>query len=218
MKRTCFLIIIVLLLSSACNSARTETRTNTSTTAETSTQEELNMAITADTPKILVTYFSCTGNTRAVAMHITDVLNTQTITANLHEIRPQVPYTTEDLNWRNNSSRSSRENADPSSRPAISGLVSNMENYDIVFLGYPIWWGQAPKIIYTFMESYDFSVKTIVPFCTSGTSPLGNSATNLHRFGSGSTTWLTGLRFAADASRSSIVTWLNGLDLDITAE
>jgi len=218
MKKFNFLLMIVLLFSSACNSARTETRANTSTSAETNTQGELNMTVSVDTPKILVAYFSCTGNTRAVATHITNALNTHTVIATLHEITPQVPYTTADLNWRNNASRSSRENADPSSRPAISGVVQNMESYDIVFLGYPSWWGEAPKIIYTFMESYNFSGKTIVPFCTSSTSPLGTSATNLHRFSSASTKWLTGLRFNTNPSRSSIVTWLNGLDLDITAE
>ena len=176
------------------------------------------------TPKILVAYFSCTGNTRAVATHIADALNTppqqsfqQTVIANLHEIKPEVPYTTADLNWRNNASRSSRENADPSSRPAISGLVQNMESYDMVFLGYPSWWGQAPRIIYTFMESYDFSGKTIVPFCTSSSSPLGTSATNLHRLSSASTIWHTGMRFTTNPSRASIVAWLDGLELDIAA-
>ena len=176
------------------------------------------MTSSADTHKILVTFFSCTGNTRAIATHITDALNTHSDIANLHEIKPVVPYTSEDLNWRDNKSRSSIENADPSSRPAILGNILNMENYDIIFLGYPSWWGQAPKIIYSFMESYDFSNKTIVPFCTSGSSPIGSSATNLHRLSSASTTWLPGFRFAANASRSSIVTWLNGLNLGLTAE
>jgi len=167
----------------------------------------------AQEQKILVAYFSCTGNTRNVARHIADSLR-----ADIHEIQPQVPYTSDDLNWRNNSSRSSRENADPSSRPAISGRVENMRQYDIVFLGYPSWWGQAPKIIYTFMESYDFSGKTIVPFITSGSSPIGTSATNLHRLASSNTIWQSGIRFAANASRSSVVTWINGLRLGISAK
>ena len=87
-----------------------------------------------------------------------------------------------------------------------------MENYNIVFIGYPIWWGQAPKIVYTFMESYDFSGKTIVPFCTSGSSGVGSSATNLQKVCSASTVWLPGFRFAANVSRSSVKTWLNEFD------
>ena len=172
----------------------------------------MNLQAQNNDKKILVAYFSCTGNTRAVALHITNAL-----TADSFEIQPAVPYTSDDLNWRNSSSRASRENSDPSSRPGISGAVGNMEQYDIIFLGYPIWWGQAPKIIYTFMESYNFSGKTIVPFCTSGSSPIGSSAANLQRLTSSNTTWLSGARFAANASRSSIVTWINGLNLNISA-
>jgi multimeric flavodoxin WrbA len=93
-----------------------------------------------------------------------------------------------------------------------------MEQYDIIFLGYPIWFGQAPKIIYTFLESYDFSGKTIVPFCTSGSSPIGSSASNLHSLCSNNTTWLSGSRFASKTSRSDIVKWINGLGLGIAGE
>ena len=209
MKKLIPILIITLLFSSACNSSRTETKTTTPTI----TQEELNMTNNTDTPKILIAYFSCTGNTSAVAAHIANELNTKATIADLHEIKPEVPYTSNDLNWRDNTSRASKENADPSSRPSISGSVQNMENYNIVFIGYPIWWGQAPKIVYTFMESYDFSGKTIVPFCTSGSSGIGSSAVNLHKICSASTVWLPGFRFAANASRSSVKTWLNGLGL-----
>ena len=214
MKKLIPILIIILLFLSACNSSKTETKT----TKPTITQEELDMINSTDKPKILVAYFSCTGNTSAVAAHIADELNTQAAIAELYEIKPEVSYTSNDLNWRDNSSRASKENADTSSRPSISGSVQNMENYDIVFLGYPIWWGQAPKIIYTFMESYDFSGITIVPFCTSGSSGIGSSAANLHRLCSTSTVWLSGFRFAANASQSSVKTWLDGLSLDITVK
>ena len=173
----------------------------------------MNLQAQNNSKKILVVYFSCTGNTHSVALHIANALK-----ADIHEIRPAVPYTSADLNWRDSSSRSSMENNNPSSRPEISGTPINMDQYDIIFLGYPIWWGQAPKIIYTFMDRYNFSGKTIVPFCTSGSSPIGSSAANLHNLTTASTTWLSGARFAANASRSSIVTWLNGLKLGITAE
>ncbi|MCL2230849.1 MAG: flavodoxin [Treponema sp.] len=214
MKKPIFMFILILLFLSACNSSRTETKTAASTTA----QEELNMNNSSDSPKILVAYFSCTGNTGAVAAHIAGELNTKTAIADLHEIKPEVPYTSNDLNWRDNSSRASKENADTSSRPSISGSVLNIENYDIIFIGYPIWWGQAPKIVYTFMESYDFSGKTIVPFCTSGSSGIGSSAVNLQKVCSSSAVWLPGFRFAANASQSSIQTWLNEVDLSIVAK
>ena len=89
---------------------------------------------------------------------------------------PETPYTSDDLNYSDSSTRATREQNDDSARPAISGYVVNIEQYDVVFLGYPIWWGQAPKIMYTFVESYNLSGKTIVPFCTSGSSPVGSSA------------------------------------------
>ena len=92
-----------------------------------------------------------------------------------------------------------------------------MANYDVVFLGYPIWWGQAPKILYTFVESYSFDGKTVIPFCTSGSSGVGSSATNLQKSTSGAN-WLTGNRFSAGASRESVVSWINGLGLDIEAK
>jgi flavodoxin len=163
--------------------------------------------------KILTAYFSCTGNTRSLAEQIAKASK-----ADLYEIKPKVPYSSADLNWRNSTSRSNKENNDSSSRPAISNKVENMEKYNIIFLGYPIWWGQAPKIIYTFLESYDFSGKTIVPFCTSGSSPIGTSAANLQKLCSDNTTWLPGSRFAGNTSRSAIVTWIKGLGLNITTE
>jgi len=162
---------------------------------------------------VLVAYFSCTGNTRSLAVHAADALN-----ATLYEIKPETHYTSSDLNWRDNSSRASLEKSDPSSRPVISGVVENMEEYDIVFIGYPIWWGQAPRIILTFLESYDFSSKTIVPFCTSGSSGVGSSATNLHGLCADSTNWLSGARLPSSASRNDVVSWINGLGLDINAE
>ena len=162
---------------------------------------------------VLVAYFSCTGNTRSLAKHVADALN-----STLYEIKPEIPYTSADLNWRDNSSRTSLEKNDPSFRPAISGAVEDMGKYGIVFLGYPIWWGQTPRIINTFLESYDFSGKTIVPFCTSGSSGIGSSAINLHGLCAGSTNWLSGARLPSSASRNDVVSWINGLGLDINAE
>lgn len=107
---------------------------------------------------------------------------------------------------------------DPNSRPAIGGdSVENMADYNIVFIGYPIWWGQAPRIISSFMESYDFSGKTIVPFCTSGSSDIGSSAANLQTL-TVDAVWLAGQRFSSNASHDSIVEWLNSLAINVSAE
>lgn len=120
--------------------------------------------------KALVAYFSATGTTKGVAEHIANGLN-----ADIYEIVPEEPYTDADLDYNDNNSRTTIEMNDPDARPAISGSVENMEQYDIVFIGYPIWWYVAPTIINTFLESYDFSGKTIVPFATSGGSGMGNT-------------------------------------------
>ncbi len=156
--------------------------------------------------KVLVAYFSATGTTRPLAEYAADILN-----ADRYEIVPEDPYTDADLAYYTNG-RADREQNDASARPAISGSVENMADYDVIFLGYPIWHGQAPKIISTFLESYDFSGKIIVPFCTSHSSGIGSSDTNLHSLASGAN-WFTGHRFAGGTARSTIEDWINGLDL-----
>ncbi len=159
--------------------------------------------------RILIAYFSATNNTEGIANHLDAILE-----ADLYEITPETPYTSADLNY-NTDCRANREQNDASARPAISGGVDNMEQYDVIFLGYPIWWGQAPKIISTFLESYDLSGKTIVPFCTSGSSGIGSSATNLHALASAAT-WMDGQRFSGSASQAAVESWVNGLDLTST--
>lgn len=160
---------------------------------------------------ILIAYFSCTNTTEAIAKHI----EAETKGA-LYEIIPEVPYTADDLKYYTNG-RADKEQADSTARPAISGSIENMEKYDVVFLGYPIWHGQAPKIIYTFLESYDFSGKTIVPFCTSHSSGIGSSDTNLHSLAS-SAEWVSGRRFASGASQKSVADWIDSLDLKLTPD
>ena len=126
--------------------------------------------MTNNSKKTLVAYFSATGTTMEAATKLAKVAN-----ADLHEIVPETPYTPADLNWRDKSSRSSVEMADKSSRPAIANKVEDMEQYDTVFVGYPIWWYIAPTIINTFLEQYDFTGKTVVPFFTSGGSGAGET-------------------------------------------
>ena len=162
--------------------------------------------------KVPVAYFSATNTTEGVAEHIANGLN-----ADIYEIMPEDPYTDADLNYNDNNSRSTVEMNDPSSRPAISGSVENMEQYDIVFVGYPIWWGEAPRIVSTFVESYDFSGKTVVPFCTSGGSGVGFSATNLEKLTDG-VRWLEGHRLNGSDSRDAVMEWVNGLDLDFAEQ
>ena len=158
---------------------------------------------------VLVAYFSATGNTENIAEHLVSILD-----ADLYEIVPQVPYTSEDLNYSNDDCRANQEQNDPTARPAISGGVENMEDYEAIFLGYPIWWGDAPKIISTFLETYDFDGKTIVPFCTSGSSSIGGSVSDLEALTDGAT-WLEGQRFSGTASQETISQWVDSLGLDL---
>ncbi len=124
--------------------------------------------------KCLVAYFSCSGNTRRVASEISEIVE-----GTLYEIKPEVAYTKEDLNWMDKESRSSKEMNDKNSRPAIIKDLENLNDYDTVFLGFPIWWYIAPTIVNTFLESYDFSGKTIIPFVTSGSSNYGDTNESL---------------------------------------
>lgn len=154
--------------------------------------------------KVLVAYFSCTNTTKGVAEKISVSTG-----GTLYRITPEQPYTSADLNY-NADCRANREQKDGTARPAISGRVENIGEYDIVFVGYPIWWAEAPKIIYTFLESYNFEGKTIIPFCTSGGSGVGDSANHLHGCVKGAT-WLNGTRLSGSASQSSIDEYVTGL-------
>ena len=154
------------------------------------------------TNKILVVYFSSTGTTKQLSEYAKDILN-----ADIYEIVPEIPYTEADLAYYTGG-RADKEQNDSTARPSISGSVQNMEQYDTVLLGYPIWHGQAPRIISTFLESYDFSGKTILPFCTSHSSGIGSSAIELQSLAENAK-WLAGERFSADTSKEDIAAWLD---------
>ena len=164
----------------------------------------------AEGSKILVAYFSATGNTAGIAQQLAEGLG-----ADLYEIVPETPYTSDDLNYSDSNSRSSVEMNDPDARPAISGAVENMEQYDAVLIGYPIWWGEAPRIMSTFIENYDFSGKTLAAFCTSASSGFGSSDSAL-REAADSATWLDGIRLSGGASSEEILEWANGLGISGT--
>ena len=225
MKRTIslFLTLALTLALAACGSPTGQTGSDstpdkdgsvsapleTSSRPESSTPTENPETPGEDGGKILIAYFSATNNTEGIANHLDAILD-----ADLYEIVPEMPYTSDDLNYNDSSSRSSREMDDPDARPAISGSVENMEQYNVIFLGYPIWWGEAPRIINTFLESYDLSGKTIVPFCTSASSPMGSSATKLQDLADGAT-WLEGRRFSGGASEGDVQSWVDGLNLKV---
>ncbi len=157
--------------------------------------------------KVLVAYFSATGHTKTIAEYLQTALD-----ADLYEIVPQEPYTADDLDYNTDGCRANREQHDDLARPAISGSVEDMDGYDVVFIGYPIWWGQAPRIVYTFLESYDFSGKTIVPFCTSGGSGIDGSLSGLQIL-TPDADWLTGQRFSANAGAADVQSWADSLGL-----
>lgn len=137
--------------------------------------------------KKLVAYFSASGVTKAAAERLAKAAG-----ADLFEIKPEAPYSRADLDWTDKKSRSSVEMSNPESRPEIAEKLSNMDDYDTVFIGFPIWWYVAPVIINTFVESYDFSGKTIVPFATSGGSPMGRTVEVLKPLCSASVKWEDG--------------------------
>lgn len=154
--------------------------------------------------RVLVAYFSATNTTKPLAEYASSILD-----ADLYEIVPETPYTSADLNY-NTDCRANREQNDDAARPAISGSVENIEQYDVIFLGYPIWWGKAPKIIHTFLESYQFDGKTIIPFCTSVSSGYNDSTI---RPLAPDANWLPGRRFASGTSKETMQAWIDTLEL-----
>ncbi len=151
--------------------------------------------------KALVTYFSASGVTAKLAKRLAEAVG-----ADLFEIKPETPYTNADLNWQNSQSRSSVEMNDRASRPAIAEKVADMARYDVVFVGFPVWWYREPSIIDTFMEAYDFTGKTVVPFATSGMSGIGDSGKNMQALAPGANVD-AGKRFDAGASAKQLADW-----------
>lgn len=157
----------------------------------------------------LVVYFSATGNTEQAAQYIAEITG-----GDLFELEPAEPYTSADLNYGNDDSRVSREHDDESLRDVelVSATVENWDSYDTVFVGYPIWWGIAAWPVDTFIKANDFTGKTVVPFCTSASSGVGESAELLADM-AGTGNWLDGTRFRSNVSEDDIQEWIDGLDL-----
>ena len=160
--------------------------------------------------KVLVVYYSASGNTKRVAEDIAE-----TADGDLFEITPAEPYTSDDLNWTNSDSRVSREHDDESLQdvPLTTTEVENWDDYDTVFIGYPIWWGIAAWPVDTFVKNNDFTGKTVIPFATSSSSGMGQSGTLLSEM-AGTGDWQDGQRFSSGASQSDVADWVSGLGLN----
>ena len=173
--------------------------------AESETTEN---AFTPSDSNILVACFSATGNTWPLAEYAAAYLN-----ADLFRIEPEEPYTDADLNYNNKNCRANREMQDAACRPALAATVESMAQYDTVLLAFPIWWGQAPRIIETFIESHDLSGKTVLAFCTSGGSGYGNTGKILSALTDDTVTWLEGRRFSVVTSAEQMANWLKAMNV-----
>lgn len=158
-----------------------------------------------ETADVLVVVFSATGTTKGVAEKIASIEG-----ADLYEIIPAEPYSDEDLNWNDSNSRTTREQNDSSVRPEIASETVDLSGYSRIYVGYPIWWGEEPRIMDTFVESYDFGDATIIPFCTSSSSGIGKSGKNLADNAEGGN-WLDGARFSGRVSEDELRTWINNM-------
>ena len=212
-KRISMIMVICLLLSLTACGVDSGTNSNTEPSATQSQAEtpssEPAAEPTEEAAKMLVVYFSATGTTQGVAQTIAD-----TVGADLFEVVPSDPYTSDDLNWTNNDSRVSREHNDEGLRAVAleSTDVDGWDDYDTVFIGYPIWWGIAAWPMSSFVAVNDFTGKTVIPFCTSVSSGIGQSGELLAELADAGT-WLDGQRFSRSSSEADIASWVNGLNL-----
>ena len=157
--------------------------------------------------KSLVLYFSATNNTEQVAKYISEITSSDIL-----EIIPKDGYTNEDLDYNNNNSRANREQNDENARPEISNKL-DLENYDVIYLGYPIWWEEEPRIILTLLDNYNLENKTIIPFCTSGGSGIELSVSNIRNYND-KLNVLDGKRFSPNSSKEEVITWINSLNIN----
>lgn len=196
------LIIMTMGITTACGSSEENNGAEQQTTAA---AEEQTVSNETDARDSMVICFSVTGHTKGVAEMIAEIAD-----ADMYEIIPAEPYTDEDIDYNNENSRATKEQNDKSSRPAFAGDVPSLDGVETVFLGYPIWWGEEPRIMDTFVEAVDFEGITVIPFCTSGSSGIGDSGKKLEQ-NAGSGTWVEGKRFDAGASEEEVRGWIDSL-------
>ena len=218
MKKIITILTAALMLAAAgCSSeakvssagGQPETEAQEEITEDTASEE--TETETEETPaeetgsETLVAFFSATGTTKGVAEKIASLTG-----ADLYEILAAEPYTAEDLNYNDSSSRSTKEQDDKSARPEIGSEEISLEGYTTIYLGFPIWWGEEPRIMDTFVEKYSFEGITVIPFCTSGSSGIGRSGPNMEEL-AGSGTWLDGQRFSGGVSEEELQSWIEGM-------
>ena len=158
--------------------------------------------------KILIVYFSASGVTKKVAEELAKIRQ-----ADLFEIRPEAPYTAADLDWTNQQARSTVEMKDLDCRPAIAGRVENIAQYDVILLGFPIWWNREPRVVDTFLDAHDFAGKKLVPFCTSGGSGIDEASKRIRELVGPAVTVEEGMRMGGSVSEEDLETWTTGLGL-----
>ena len=199
--------------STAQTASKTAQAAGTVTEAPASAAEKApeTEAPAAETPAtethsdVLVAFFSATGTTKGVAERIASVTG-----GDLYEILAAEPYTSDDLNYNDSGSRSTKEQNDKNVRPEIGSEDISLEGYTTIYLGFPIWWGEEPRILDTFVEKYSFDGITVIPFCTSGGSGIGRSGPNMEAL-AGTGTWLDGQRFDGNVSEAELQSWIEGL-------
>lgn len=185
------------LSSSRTEENNTERKNNNNAKSQNETKKDE----TSDT-KVAVVYFSATGTTKTVAEYIKDETN-----GDIFEIVPKEKYSSEDLNWNDNNSRSTKEQNDKNARPEIANNI-DVSSYDVIFIGYPIWWGDTPRIIQTFMENHGLSGKTMIPFCTSGGTGISTSENTLKSYKG--INWISGKRLGI--SKNEVINWVKSLN------
>ena len=212
MKKFLAILLTLLLVMglAACGGSSEEpaeeSTPEAATEAETETPaDEPEEESTEPAEGTLVVYFSMTGTTRGIAEKIATITG-----ADIYEIKAAQEYTSDDLNYNDSETRATVEQKDPTVRPEIGSDPVSLDGYSRVYIGYPIWWGEEPRIMDTFVESCNFEGKTVIPFCTSGSSSIGNSGKNLAA-NAGSGNWLDGQRFSGSTTEDELRGWIEGL-------
>ncbi len=187
------------------NSKEESSNNSNTNTSENQNSNETQEENTNDNQNIAIIYFSATGNTKKVAEYIKNATN-----GDLFEIVPKEKYMDNDLNYGNDNSRANKEQNDSNARPEIENKI-NVESYDVIYLGYPIWWGDVPKIILTFLDNHNLNDKTVIPFCTSGSTGISGSLSTLKNYNK-NINWIDGKRFDSETSQNEVENWVHGLD------
>ena len=201
-----FLTLCLIIGLTACSGGNNDEAAETENEQAAAEEQTADDASGNSGNETLVVYFSATGNTKAVAEKIASITG-----ADIYEIKAAQEYTEADLDWNDSDSRTTHEQNDASVRPEIGSDPLSLEGYKTIYIGYPIWWGEEPRIMDTFVESYAFEGITMIPFCTSGGSGIGRSGQNLAD-NAGSGNWLEGARFSGGASEDDLRAWIEGLN------